>query len=337
MIVEEIEEQHMWQQAYADGSQKSFLQSWEYGEFLKIIGRTILRLEIKEKGKTVHQLQCIENKGSFGVHFLYLPHPQINSAYLHAYIAYAKKKGYTFLRIEPTNSLNHTNIQTTPTKNRQPHHTWVTDLTGDLEDVLKNMHSKTRYNIRLANKKGVRIEEKKDINLYWDIHEMTTKRNKLVSHDRAYCEALLSSSHCRQFTAYHEETPLASTIMLEINGVMYYLFGASSNEKRNYMGPYLLHWHMMNIAKKDNCHTYDWWGMAKKVEEETKNATCFHNFCWDKDDELNGVARFKAGFSGKHIAYPDAEEIILNKFKYTLHTLKNKIRNNKNIVGHQRQ
>jgi lipid II:glycine glycyltransferase (peptidoglycan interpeptide bridge formation enzyme) len=194
------------------------------------------------------------------------------------------------------------------------------------EELLKEMHSKTRYNINLAKKKGVIVKFEKNIDLYWQLNKDTSERNKITSHSKNYLEKLLSYDNIYQLNTYLGNIVLSSTILLKYENTMYYLFGASSNKYRNFMAPYLNQWAAIKFAKEKFCSTYDFWGIAAKVSKENKDALSHHHYYWDKNDPLSGVTKFKSGFNGKLKKYPQAVEIILNSSKYKLFSFLQKLR-----------
>ena len=196
------------------------------------------------------------------------------------------------------------------------------------------MHSKTRYNIRLAERKGVTIDNKKDLKLFWDLNMTTTKRNRYQSHPKSYCEKLLKLPNTYQINSYFENKPVACVILFKHGKTLYYFIGASSNEHRNLMAPYLLQWEAIKLGKTLGCEVYDFWGMAPPSKKGSDKESCYHSYCWQADHNLTGVARFKAGFSGKLKSYPDAQEIILNTFKYKLFNIMQKLRKGRAKAGH---
>lgn len=323
MSIREIKDIQNWK------TKKEFLQSFEYGDFLKKNSRQIIRLE-DENGE---QIQAVIYKTKFNIKFLYIPRAEVKN--LDNFLIFLKKKNYSFVRIEnnqdfnlPVSGYNFVEI-----KNRQPKNTWFLDIDKDLEEILKEMHPKTRYNINLAKRKGVVVEEKKDLEIFWKLNETTTKRNDYVSHEKKYIENLLKLDNVFQLNAYHNDNPIASAILYKYADTFIYLFGASSNEERNLMAPYLLHFEIIKLAQKLGLKKYDFWGIAPSAKEGLGKTSCFHNYCWEVVHPLNGVTRFKVGFGGYEVSYPQALEIVLKPFRYKIYNLLFK---NKNIVGHPR-
>lgn len=326
MIITEIKDKLKWKQ------KSEFLQSWEYGDFLISTGREILRLEIGE-GESAEQVQCVLNRLSLGISFVYIPRGEISRETLEVLLKYFKKQKFTFVRLESLNEVGEIGYTSKAVQNRQPHYTWILDITKDSQQLLTEMHAKTRYNIGLAQKKGVTINHEKNLNLYWDLNTITTQRNEYKSHPKSYIEALLTLDNVFQVNAFFENTPLASAILLKHGSTFIYFFGASSNEYRNLMAPYLLHFKIIEFAKKLGCTEYDFWGIAPPSKQGSGKESCYHEYCWVADHPLTGVARFKAGFGGQLKSYPDAKEIILNPIKYSFFNLIQQIRK-QGIVGH---
>jgi len=326
MFVREIIDKNEWRE------QKEFLQSFEYGEFLKSNGRKILRLEIDKEGST-NQIQAVINKTKFNISFLYVPRAYVDKQNQKILFDWARKQGYTFVRTEFISEVGECEYKKVITKNRQPHYTWILDVEKNINELLAEMHPKTRYNIGLAQRKNVLIQQKKDLELFWNLNKITTQRNDYTTHPKDYLKKYLELDNVYQINALHNDTPLASAILLKYNDTFYYIFGASSNEKRNLMAPYLLHLAIIQKAKELDCKHYDFWGIAPPANKGSGKESCYHNYCWQADHELTGVSRFKAGFGGRLLEYPQAQEIILDPFKYKIFSLLKKIKKQQ-IVGH---
>ena len=188
------------------------------------------------------------------------------------------------------------------------------------------MHSKTRYNIKLSERKGVKIKQEKNIDIFWELNKETTNRDGFKSHDKKYYEKMLGSNIIHQFTAYMDDAPIASNICVGFRDTFTYLHGTSGNCHRSLMAPYLLQSKQIEYAKENNFTKYDFWGIAPK--NEGKLQTIFHDLSWDLDNKWTGITRFKAGFGGERKNYPNGLEIVLNPTKYKLYKLAKKIRKN---------
>jgi len=314
-----------------------FLQSWEWGEFQQSVGNRPLRLLI-EKGNEISGLQGFAHKLPLGISYLYIPrfeNLKLETGNLKFEIMdYLKKQSFVFARMEPSSSIvnfqslvSNFQFSVSFTQNRQPRATLIIDLSQTLDAIQEQMHSKTRYNIRLAEKKKVIIKKEKDIEVFWKLNEETKERDKFKSHDKKYYQKMLEQENVFQLTAVYQNQPIASNICIRFGNVFTYLHGTSSNEYRNLMAPYLLQWEGIKFAKSLGCQYYDFWGIAPSTmnnEQLTTNKpveTCFHNLCWQAGHEWTGVTRFKAGFGGFVKEYPQAVDVVFRPLKYNFYKL----------------
>lgn len=185
----------------------------------------------------------------------------------------------------------------------QPQQTVILPLKQREEDLLRNFHQKTRYNIRLAGKKGVKVEEGgvKDLSVFWDLLQTTAHRDGFRVHAKKHYENLLSlnSDFIKIFLAsYHGEVIAAALVSFYGNKATY-LHGASDNKWRNLMAPHLLQWEIIKVAKKKGYQFYDFYGIDEKK--------------WP------GVTRFKLGFSKKIINYAGTYDIIFRSMMYRIY------------------
>ncbi|PLX28507.1 hypothetical protein C0581_02040 [Candidatus Parcubacteria bacterium] len=327
MNIREITNKNEWKDS------PEFLQSWEYGEFLKTVGRNIKRIQIGE-GDSATQIQYILTTLPLGISYVYIPWADISKSELEHVLHYFKTQKISFVRAELLKKTNTQKYKIKPFENIQVRNTWRLDIKKTKDELLTAMHSKTRYNIRLADRKGVTVDNKKDLDLFWDLNMTTTERNRYQSHPKSYCKKLLELPNTYQINAYFEEKPVACVILFKHRNNLYYFIGASANEYRNLMAPYLLQWKAIQLGKELGCEIYDFWGMAPPSKQGSGKESCYHNYCWEADHNLTGVARFKAGFNGELKSYPDAQEIILHSPKYTLFKLIQKLRKGRAKAGH---
>jgi lipid II:glycine glycyltransferase (peptidoglycan interpeptide bridge formation enzyme) len=324
MEINICQDKNSWEKQAISPEYAEFLQSWEWGEFQKAVGNKVVRLLIQE-GDTHQRLQGFVHKLPLSWKYLYIPRFQISDLGFQIFCDWARKQGFVFIRCESVHAeiLNHkSQIQNS---NRQPQTTLILDLNKDEETLLSEMHSKTRYNINLAERKGIRIEEKKDVDIFWKLNQETKERDDFKSHDKNYYKKMLQLPIVHQLTAYYENEPIASNICISYGNVFTYLHGASSNNYRNLMAPYLLQWEQIKLAKRMCCKFYDFWGISPRVRNKDKGVknklveTCFHNLCWQADHKWTGVTRFKAGFGGQVKEYPGAVDVVFRKMSYKLY------------------
>lgn len=318
-----ITDKSKWLNATTAYGEVELLQSWEYGEFLQRVGRTILRLQTTVSGET-HQLQCIVYPLTAHMPYAYAPRANLTTEALQSFLLYLRKQGYVFLRVESLDQLKSVGASyflSQPTKNRQAQHLWLLDITAPIDDINRAFHQKTRYNIRVAERHHIRIKEKKDFSLFWQLTQQTTSRNQFLQVSESYCQTFLDQPNAYQFTAFDEETPIASALLLRYKDTVVYFFGASANRGRETMAPTLLQWHMIQWAKEAGAKYYDFLGVATPSEAGEVGSSCFHNFCWKSDHQLSGVTRFKVGFGGFVRSYPSAQDFVFSRWKYGLYKL----------------
>ncbi|MBD3311736.1 MAG: peptidoglycan bridge formation glycyltransferase FemA/FemB family protein [Candidatus Magasanikbacteria bacterium] len=313
---------------------EEFLQSWDYGNFLENLGRKILRLSVQSKDGKTTPVQGVIYKMKPMIKYAYFPRVDINANQLSELSEYLKKDKIDFIRIEPKMKIDLGGFNTHKVMNRQTPYTLILDIDKSEEEILKKMHSKTRYNIRLSKRKGVTVKEEINLDVFWDLYKITTERNGFRLHPKNFFEKLLKQNFTTQLTSYFNDKALSTSIVLKHDNKIYYFFGASGNFQRNLMAPYLMHWEIIKWGKRHGCDKYDLFGMAKPLSKEDEKAICFHNMCWDSTDPLSSVTRFKAGFGGNSKIFGQAFDLVLNEKKYKLHNLIRRIKGNPVPVGH---
>jgi lipid II:glycine glycyltransferase (peptidoglycan interpeptide bridge formation enzyme) len=303
---------------------EEFLQSYSWGEFQSQEGKSVLRIRGMIQDKVVYQAQGFVHLLPLGMKYLYFPHNLPLTEKIDDFLDFLKKQGFVFARFEPIEDFESIKYKKRATHHRQYQYTSVIDLLLSDEELSKNFHEKTRYNIRLAAKKGVTIKNEKNADIFWPLIKETYERDGIKSHSQQYYRDFIALSGCTQMTAYFGDTPLASVLLYTFGKTCVYVHGASSNTNRNLMAPYLLQWEALQYARVQGCLVYDLGGVAKPVASNSPHAETFFTSTWDKNDKLSGVTRFKAGFNGTIKHYADASDIIFDSMKYSLYTLARK-------------
>jgi len=198
--------------------------------------------------------------------------------------------------------------------NIQPPRTIIVTIKDSEEDILAKMKQKTRYNIRLAEKKGVTVRTWDDIQSFHKMMLVTGGRDGFGIHSleyykRAY-ELLQPKGLGEILVAEYEGKPLAALFVSRNGHRAYYLYGASTDEERNRMPTYLLQWEAIKWAKARGCEEYDLWGVPDEDE-----ATLEANF-ESRHDGLWGVYRFKRGFGGELKRAAQAMDRVYNPLLY---------------------
>ncbi|MGD2144262.1 MAG: peptidoglycan bridge formation glycyltransferase FemA/FemB family protein [Anaerolineae bacterium] len=320
------------------------LQAWEWGEFKGRHGWQPTRYlwvdpETDQPRAAASLLRRRLSRGSFGV--MYVPKGPVldysDSAALDRILGrletVAQQKRAFFVKIDP-DVIPDTAVgkQTLDTLRRrgwrrseeqiQFRNTILLDLTPSLNDLLKGMKSKWRYNVRLAQRRGVsvRCATREELPLLYRMYEETARRGDFVIRPKAYHDdawgsfidaglaqpliaeaAPVGSSDPRT-----DGEPVAMVIVYRFGKRAYYMYGASRSVHRDKMPNNLLQWEAMKWAKKRGCTVYDFWG-APDVPDES--------------DPLWGVYRFKRGFGGEFVEHIGAWDYPSSHLGYWLYTV----------------
>ncbi|MDR1785478.1 MAG: peptidoglycan bridge formation glycyltransferase FemA/FemB family protein [Spirochaetaceae bacterium] len=186
--------------------------------------------------------------------------------------------------------------------------TVVLDLTLSEEGLLAQMKGKWRYNIRLAEKRGVTVRQGDagDLGVFYGLYGLTARRDGIGIHAPGYYESLFKTAErrgsgegpdVRLYLASHGGEVLAGIITLFFHGQGVYLYGASSNSKRNLMAPYLLQWRALRDARAAGCTAYDLYGIPPTEDE---------------GHPMHGLYLFKTGFGGRIIHRPGCVDVPLS-------------------------
>ncbi len=194
--------------------------------------------------------------------------------------------------------------------------TVMVDLSSSEEDILMRMKQKTRYNVRLAEKKGVtvRVGKLTDLPMLYKMYAETSVRDGFVIRDEEYYMTVWKLF----MSAAISSQPLAVPLIAEVDGEAvaaiflfmfagrgYYVYGMSRNAHREKMPTYLLQWAAMKHAMAHGCLTYDLWG-APDV--------------FDESDSMWGVYRFKEGLGGEVVRTLGAYDFAPSKFWYSMYS-----------------
>lgn len=282
---------------------------------------------------------AVKRQLPWGKSWIYVPRGSVgqnlefrieNSELSRDIIELAKEERSVFIRIEP-NAAPGKNWQKAA-NDVQPRHTLVLDLKKSEEELLGEMHQKTRYNIRLAGKKGVTIRFSTDaadidhfLKLSSDVHE----RSAFHYHPEAYYRAMHSAlsspfapdgatedkpaARLEIGIAEHQGDVLAVHLLVYFGDTATYVHGASSSAKRDLMAPHLLQWESIRRAKEKGLAIYDFFGVAPEAVSPPagggdRGGGSTHP--WD------GITRFKEGFGGRRVSYLGAYDYVLDPLWY---------------------
>lgn len=301
------------------GSQNlsQFLQSWQWGAFQESLHNQVYHLGVMDDHELVASVNLIVKKTAAGKYFYSPRGPIIKNGADQTKVVnllikdikeLAKKDKVKFWRWEPTFALpvNHWPLQ--KTIDLQPPYTLVLALQQSEAELLKAMHQKTRYNIRLAEKKDITIAVMKveEWPAIWQLFKQTKTRDNFSLHDQSYYQTMLQQPMLHCLVAKYKEEIIAANIICHYGDTATYVHGASANQARNLMAPYLLQWQAIKQAKAQGLAYYDFFGI-----DEQK---------WP------GVTRFKQGWGGQLVSYTGTWDLIFSPIYYTLYKQLRKIR-----------
>jgi len=190
-----------------------------------------------------------------------------------------------------------------PVRSVQPRRTILVDLTPTEDEILAAMKSKTRYNVRLSQRRGIRVRQGtlEDIPLFYRLMQETGVRDAFGIHTEAYYrrayELFAPRGQVALLLAELEGEPLAGVLAFAVGTKAWYIAGGSSNRHRNLMPTYGVQWAAMQWARARGCTVYDLWGVPDADEEILEREFT------ERRDGLWGVYRFKRGFGGRLVRY----------------------------------
>ncbi len=303
------------------------LQSWQWGDFRAETQsvKKVLRLGTFADQSLTNVYQIFIHRLPKGpLTIAYLPRSTVPDQQTFEVIKkLCQKERAIFLKLEPLTHLGEKTILHSRLRNGEPilaQHTIYIDLRQSEDKLLSNMHEKTRYNLRLSERKGVVVKEESTqdgLEKFIRLHEATQSRQNYYSHTPAYYRQLWQSLTPFQMVhilnAYIADSsfPVATMMFFHFKEFLYYPYGGSNNDYRNLMAPYSLYWAGLKLGKRLGCNTFDLWSSYKNHPVDT--------------DPWWGIYRIKSGFGGKHISFPPAKDVPLSPWYQPL-ILGNKVR-----------
>lgn len=192
----------------------------------------------------------------------------------------------------------------------QPRFVFRLDLTPGLEALFAACHPKTRYNIRLASRRGVNIEDnctQEDLRVFYDLLLETARRDRFLVRSYEYFQVLwrelVAKGLAHLFLARYQGEAIAGTLAFIMGDKAWYIYGASSNRHREVMPNYLLQWHMIRWACQSGCTMYDFRGVPGDLSP---------------DNPLYGLYRFKKGFAGAYTEFIGEYDLVYSPLSYRL-------------------
>jgi lipid II:glycine glycyltransferase (peptidoglycan interpeptide bridge formation enzyme) len=338
MDIQPWTDRETWDVFVASQRRAPFQQTWAWGEFKHQVGVEIIRLAVVSGSKIIGIAQVFYEPWHFGQSTLTgfhaplidasLPVPQYQEALgllMQNLVDEAKKRNVMSLHLEPPIELcNESLFKQFEVQHKlrhapaiQPLDTLMLDLRQDEDRLLAGMHEKTRYNIRLAEKKGVHIEvasaaeQNNALEEFISLNKQTAVRDRFQSHGPGYYRRLaeyLPPGVLKVYVAKFENRAIAANLVVHFGDMATYVHGASGNANRNVMAPHLLQWRQILDAKILGKQWYDFFG----IETPQRKRASRQGGSWA------GITRFKQGFGGQVISYLSAYELPVRLFWYRL-------------------
>ncbi|HPN55040.1 MAG TPA: peptidoglycan bridge formation glycyltransferase FemA/FemB family protein [Candidatus Moranbacteria bacterium] len=299
---------------------QDFLQSQEWREFQEKAGNHTFLVE-----QDGFSASIIEHNLPIVGRYFYVPRKSAIRNGMQEIVKLAQENKAGWIRIDLKNQ-NDLNLIKGNTKQKilkaphdmQPREIFVLDIAKSEEELLGEMSQKTRYNIKLAQKRGVKIIiDRKYVEDFLRLVKATAKRKGISFHAENYYRKMVETipeNMLKLYVAEYNEKIIAANLVVFYGETATYLHGATDDEYRNVMAPHLLQWQAILDAKEACLKFYDFGGVSMNNEQRTNN--------WQ------GITKFKLGFSPntKPIEFLGSYDIVINLWKYTFYRILQKIK-----------
>ena len=305
-----------------------FLQSWSWGDFQAAVGRKIWRLGAWEHNQLVGAALVIQHQLMLGQSYLYCPRGPLAqsmealSSLLTAIKDLGQENGAMYVKADLGKYRFAINESKWPDftagTTLQPRQTLLIEVSKPPSELLSAMHQKTRYNIRLAEKRGVEVRwstSDADFESFLELMHATYARQSIRLHSDEYYRTLFTTlkqnNLCDIGIAEYKNTILAANLMIWCHNTATYLHGGSAEVFKDVMAPHLLQWKTIERSHTQGMTEYDLWGIAPENQPQHK---------W------SGVTRFKKGLGGRVEVFPSAVNAVLQPQWYLAYRFAKRIR-----------
>jgi peptidoglycan pentaglycine glycine transferase (the first glycine) len=320
-----------WDRRIAEHPDGHVLQSWAWGELKARFGWRPVRVSVPGAAAQVLFRRLPAGLGSLGYvprgPALALEESQAAELLWRAVHSEARQQRAICLKVEPdwddtpeaAAALRRWGFRLSPHP-VQPQRTLVVGLDVEPEALLARMKQKTRYNVRLASRRGVTVRAgtEAELPVFHHLMQATAARDEFGIHSAEYYQAVyrlfVRPGHGRLLLAEHDGRLLAGLMVFAFGARAWYMYGASADEGRKLMPNYLLQWEAMRWAQARGARIYDLWGVPDE-DEETLEAQFTQ-----RGDGLWGVYRFKRGFGGRLVRTVGAWDWVYSPLRYKLYT-----------------
>jgi lipid II:glycine glycyltransferase (peptidoglycan interpeptide bridge formation enzyme) len=330
----EVTERDLWNKALLKLPYNHVLQSYEWGQFKTQYGWKSLRLLFEEDGLVQAAASILRRKFPYlPLCIMYVPKgpvldygdEKLLKLVLDTLEDVARRYHAIFIKIDPDVCLEDSSSPSVQvitalgsqgwrlsSEQVQFRNTLLIDLGQEEDELLQAMKSKTRYNVRLAERRGVKVRlgGLADLPIFYGMYAETSTRDEFVIRPFAYYgdawQTFIQANLAQLFIAEYEGQLMAGLILFRFGKKVWYMYGASRDVHRNLMPNHLLQWEAMRWAKAQGCTVYDLWG-APDVPDES--------------DPLWGVYKFKEGFGGRFVRHIGAYDYPVSRLLYRVYTV----------------
>ncbi|MEK7658572.1 MAG: peptidoglycan bridge formation glycyltransferase FemA/FemB family protein [Patescibacteria group bacterium] len=332
--IREIQNKEEWEGFLKTCSEKTFLQSWNWGEFNKAMQNKIWRLGAYYGNKIIGVALVIKISAKRGS-FLFIPHGpvviyglgikdqrEILELLLLELKEYGEEEKASFIRVSPilkravenAKIFEDLNFRASPI-HMHPEATWELDITLPEDELLINMRKTTRYLIRRAEKNQdieiIKSNNIEDLKLFWPVYLKTAKRHHFTVFSEKYLNAEFKSLADEReiiiFLGKYKGEVVSAAIFIIWQDMCFYHHSGSLSKYNKMSVSYLLQWSAIKEAKSRGCKAYNFWGIAPDIETEKDAQKSNHPWA--------GLSLFKMGFGGYKKEYVKTQDFIIsNKY-----------------------
>ena len=322
MTLQLLTDETLWNSTLATLPYRHILQTWEWGQFKSRWGwtpRYYLNAE-----RTAAALVLRRTISPLKLNLLYVPKgPALDygdaalvDRVLRDLVEIARRDRALFIKIDPDLPQPDRAILLDrgwrfSAEQIQFRNTMLLDLTRSEDELLAAMKPKTRYNVRLAQKKGVTVRsgDLADLDLLYTMYAETAQRDEFIIRPIAYYRdawgSFIRSGLAHPLIAEVDQQAVAGLILFRFADRVWYMYGMSTQLHREKMPNYLLQWDAMRWAKAQGCTVYDLWGAPDEVNES---------------DSMWGVYKFKEGLGAEFTPHVGAYDFVTSRAGYWLYT-----------------
>ncbi|TSC94065.1 MAG: hypothetical protein CEN87_661 [Parcubacteria group bacterium Licking1014_1] len=346
MELKEIINKNEWEGFLETCAEKTFLQSWNWGEFNKLMKNKIWRFGIYNQKKLIGAALVSKIKSRRGT-FLFIPHGPVIMAGLvpkdkkeifelllvrlkeiAKELACAGREKASFIRISPILERNEDsrvifkelNFREAPI-HIHPEITWQMDIASSEENLLMNMRKTTRYLIRQAEKNPdiqiIKSNKIKDLELFFPVYVETAKRHRFVIFPKEYLEAQFNSfsedGEICLFLGKYKNEIVSAAIFVFWQDICFYHHSGSVSKYNKIPVSYLLQWEAIKEAKNRGCKNYNFWGIAPFFVDTKNGNSKSKTQNPNKKHPWWGLTLFKMGFGGHKKEYIKTQDYIISQ------------------------